>query len=188
MLTVCILGPDGVGKGSVIAKLEKIYKVSYFHLNPRLGAVRSVGVEMPMHTRVNYSPFLSYLKLFYYLFKYNILWLKNIRFSKGNPDLCIFDRYVDDLLVDPQRFLYGGSLRIARAVTSLIASPEVYFVLVAPASEIYSRKPELSVREIERQNTEYLKLIDDKRYHKIDASLSIDNTVAQIIKYLDSYV
>lgn len=187
MLTVCMLGPDGVGKGTVIAELEKIYKVSYFHLSPSLGAVRSVGIEIPMHTRADYSPLVSYLKLFYYLIKYNILWIKNISLSSGKPELCIFDRYIDDMLVDPRRFLYGGSLRIARFVTSLIVSPEVYFVLVAPASEIYSRKPELSVREIEQQNAVYLTLIDDKKYHKIDASLSISNTVSQVTKVLDSY-
>ncbi|MFK7780479.1 MAG: hypothetical protein QM490_05095, partial [Candidatus Gracilibacteria bacterium] len=119
-LTISFLGPDGSGKSTIIdTLLEKrlpFRRDDYFHLKPVITKKVSLQDEMVTdpHKHVPYSPPKSYIKLLYFLYQYNVGWLKNISNIKIKSSLIIFDRYFDDMLVDYKRYRYGGSLKVAK--------------------------------------------------------------------------
>jgi thymidylate kinase len=67
----------------------------------------------------------------------------------------VFDRYYDDVRIDPTRYRYGGPQLLARLVRPLIPQPDVTLVLDAPEDIVLSRKAELTVEELARQRRLY---------------------------------
>ncbi|NRB37445.1 MAG: hypothetical protein HRU20_03125 [Pseudomonadales bacterium] len=186
-LTISFLGPDGSGKSTIIDALEKAQlpfrRVDYFHLKPIKTVSQSsdeVVVSEP-HKYPPYSAVKSYLKLLFFVGQYNKGWVKNISALKIRSSLVIFDRYFDDLLVDTRRYRYGGRLKVARRVKSIIPRPEVYFILTAAPDVIYGRKQEVPYEELERQVEAYDSIADGKRYVKVDVDRSVDDIVKEII-------
>jgi thymidylate kinase len=120
----------------------------------------------------------------YFLYQYNIGWIKNILPLKIKSSLIIFDRYFDDLLVDNKRYRYGGSRKIAKFIKKFIPSPDIYFVLVAEPEIIYERKKEVEFNELKKLIGEYKKLCDGKKYFCIDVSKSPEEISREIIKIM----
>ena len=58
----------------------------------------------------------------------------------------IFDRYCDDIFVDPKRYRYGGSNLFARIIRFIIPKNNISFVLSANPQVILSRKKKLAVK------------------------------------------
>ena len=177
--SVCFLGPDGSGKSTIIEGLKNqnpFIKFNYFHLKPVKIKKSSVAVSNP-HGGTLYSPFVSYLKLIYLIFQYNINWILNIWPLKLTPTIIIFDRFFDDILADPRRYRYGGSLKVVKKARLLIPKPTLTFVLLAETDVIYSRKKEVTIEELQLQLNRYSNLCEDFKYKKIDVS----NTVSQIV-------
>jgi thymidylate kinase len=161
---VVVLGPDGSGKSTLIAHLERELKGAFrrtaiFHLMPgllRKGA--NGGPVTDPHGQPPRSLPASLLKLFYYLLDYNLgYWLKVLP-ALVKSTLVLFDRYYDDLLVDPKRYRYGGSMWLARRLRRLIPRPDLWFILDVPEDEILRRKQEVSPEEIRRQREAYRRL------------------------------
>ena len=94
--------------------------------------------------------------------------------------MVIFDRYYDDILVDPKRFRYGGNLAFANFMRKFIPKPDLYFILIADAKIIYERKQEVPFEELERQIEAYKKLIDGERYILIDVNRTPREIVDEI--------
>ena len=91
----------------------------------------------------------------------------------------MFARYYHDLLADPARYRYGGSLLLARLLGKLLPQPDLVFILDAPADVLQSRKQEVPFEESVRQRTAYRCLKGEyKRAYIIDASVPLDKVVA----------
>lgn len=160
-LWVAVLGPDGSGKSTLIANLEKDLKGAFrrtarFHLMP--GLLRRRGDGRPVtdpHGKPPRSLPASLLKLLYYLLDYNLgYWLK-VRPALVRSTLVLFDRYYDDLLVDPRRYRYGGPMGAARWIQGFIPRPDLFLVLDVPVEALRERKQEVEPEELQRQVKAY---------------------------------
>ena len=122
------------------------------------------------------------MKLCYFLYQYNLGWLKNIIPLKIKSSLVIFDRYYDDLIADNKRYRYGGGIFLAKFFRLFIKKPMLYFILVTDADIIYKRKQEVLFSELENQVKKYRNLADNKRYYEID----VNNEPKEIVKKVNS--
>jgi len=182
------LGPDGVGKSSVIAEVERqiapaFRKQARFHLRPHFGKPQgtSVTVEDP-HSGQPRGLSGSMAKLALWWLDYvggyfRVVYPKLIR-----SNLVVFDRYADDLAVDPRRYRYGGPLWMARRLGRIVPRPDLMFVLVADPEIIQARKAEVPLAETSRQVEEYRKLAQRKGVILIDAGRPLEAVVSNIVE------
>lgn len=183
-LSISFLGPDGSGKTTIIDLLmsQNYFRHTYyFHLKP---IKKDNGISIPIddpHASPVYSKVLSYIKLLYFIYQYNMGWMTNILKLKIKSSLIIFDRYYDDVLVDNKRYRYGGSLSMVKFIRNFIPKPDIYFILTTEPSIIYKRKQEVSFDELERQVESYRTLADGKRYFNIDVNRKPEEIVEEII-------
>jgi thymidylate kinase len=166
-LFVVVLGPDGAGKSTLIDRLEAdlsgaFRRTARFHLMP--GLFRKKGDGSPVtnpHAKPPRSFLASLLKLVYYFFDYTLgYWLK-VRPALVKSTLVLFDRYYDDLLIDPLRYRYGGPMWLARWLSRLIPRPDLWLILDVPEDELLRRKQEVPFEELHRQREAYRRLVSE---------------------------
>jgi thymidylate kinase len=188
-ISVAILGPDGSGKSTVIDELTKIKALGntkLFHLKPLILRQKSAPNTDP-HQNTNYSRSISHLKVLYFALLYNFGWLLNVFPLTLKYSFIIFDRYYEDIIIDPRRFRYGGTVFMINAVRRIIPKPNFYFVLTTDAKVIHDRKKELSMHELERQIEGYKGLVDNNRIYHIDASCEPTVIASKIIRKISSF-
>jgi len=187
-LTIAFLGPDGSGKSTIIdAIIERqlpFRRKDYFHLKPIITDMSKSNMVDDPHAKLTYNNLKSYLKLLYFVYQYNMGWIKNILKLQTKSSLIIFDRYFDDMLVDYKRYRYGGSIKIAKYASYFIPKPDLYFILTTDAEVIYKRKQEVPFIELKLQIDKYRALADGKNYFNINVNKTpkaISQEVVQIM-------
>ena len=163
-LCVGVLGPDGAGKSTLIAQLVQELSGAFrhtevYHFRPNLmrGKVPCGPVTDP-HGRKPRPGWLSLFKLVHYAFGYVVGYILQVRPRLACSSLLVFDRYYHDLLVDPLRYRYGGSMRLVRLIQRFIPRPDMWFILDVPEDELWRRKQEAPETELRRQREGYLRL------------------------------
>jgi thymidylate kinase len=169
-LWIAFLGPDGVGKSSVIEQLQHRLEPEFddiilFHFRPRF---RRHGAQRPAvtcpHAHRPRGALISAGKLIYWLVDCWYGYLTVIRPGKQREGLLIFDRYYPDILVDPLRYrLPQRGATFARWLATLAPQPDLYVLLDAPAETVQQRKAELPLSESHRQRIAYLKVFEGIR-------------------------
>jgi thymidylate kinase len=173
-----ILGPDGSGKSTISKQLQKVieplfqgsrYYHGHFMLIPRLKDIaKRLGFKTnpdipamrpdtqgPEETTFTCGVWRSWLYLIYYSLGY-LLGHGVIFRARGRGELIIFDRYFYDYLIQP-----GLSVPrwLVRLILKMLPNPDLVIYLANDPQIIYSRKPELTLKEITRQNTVCANLI-----------------------------
>lgn len=160
---LCILGPDGVGKSTIINNIQTqlhltVKCIDYVHLKPRIinrlnkGNQTEGQICVDPHGTPPRNNILSIIKILIWVGE---TWIDRIFNRPKNSTLRIWDRYFYDIYVDPKRYRYGASVSIARFLGRLVPTPNMIIVLSAPAEVIHARKQEVSIEETKWQVKEY---------------------------------
>lgn len=163
---ITVLGPDGSGKTTVMEQFKKDIKPAFrrlqqFHLFPKPHKGATKVVEDP-HGKKKRNFILSLLKLVYFLWIYIGGHLRYVLPMKVKSTLTIFDRYYDDILVDPVRYRNGTPSWIVKLIRCFVPKPELWVILDCPTEVIQARKAEVTPAETERQRQAYLSLAKTK--------------------------
>jgi thymidylate kinase len=196
-LRIVFLGPDGSGKSTVISAVteqlsQSFRHVEYRHLRPsRLPKQSSTEPVTNPHAKPLRSKLGSYFKLLYFWGQYvvgNLTWLYP-RYVCST--LVIFDRYFHDLLADPIRYRYSGSINVAKQLGRTLTQPDLVFILDAPAEVLQSRKQEVPLSESFRQRKAYHALTADfNNPHIINTNQAVEQVIndvlSQVLDFLET--
>lgn len=158
---VAFLGVDGAGKSTVLERVAEdlapaFRRVSRFHSRPRTVDVRfgdDPGPTTEPHAQAPRSVVGSWAKLALWYADYWAGYVAAIRPQLIRSTFVLFDRYFADMLIDPVRYRYGGSLALLAAAVAATPSPHSIVLLdVDPAS---ARKAEVAEAELTRMRAAY---------------------------------
>ena len=161
---VAVLGPDGSGKSAVLDEVARLLAPSFqgvhrFHLRPHVGRRRDdTGPVLDPHGRESRGTVASAAKLAVWWLDSWVGFFLRVRPALRASTLVLFDRWFHDLLVDPRRYRYAGSGRLAEWVAETLPRPHLVIVLDAPPDVLRARKREVTEAETARQREAYLRL------------------------------
>jgi thymidylate kinase len=168
-LMVYVVGPDGSGKTTFTESLLGETKTFFrrhklVHWTPGvLPPVsrllrREPGDTSTPHARHPHSRAKSAAALVYY-------WLDNViggwgplRYTRRRTGLVLVERGWWDMVVDPVRYRIAASPWAITLLGKSLPSPDLIFVLDAPANVFVSRKDEVPEAEVQRQVTAWREL------------------------------
>lgn len=183
-LFVAFIGPDGVGKSTIIFQLKHLVAKAFrrekvFHWRPGIIRKTSPGVTPTNpHHQPPRSAAKSAVVLLIHFVDYWLGYILQIRPMLARSTFVIFDRYFYDAQADPLRIRYGGPMWLPRLLARLVPQPDMVFVLDAPEYSILERKQELEFPELQRQRAEYRLLASRlKNATVIDTSEGVENTM-----------
>jgi hypothetical protein len=150
----------------------------------------AVPVSRDPHAKPSKGLVLSLVKLTLWWADYTFLgYLTDIYPRLQRSGLVLFDRYYQDLLVDPRRHRYGGPLWLARFAGRFFPRPHLVILLDAPPEVLHSRKQEVSLEETARQRKIYLEIVQNlSNGHVVDASKPAHEVAAEAEKVVLDYM
>ncbi len=167
-LFVVVLGPNGVGKSTLIEHLTQVLMPPFrhqrvFHVRPMLLWRRKYsGPINEPHGKPPRSVWPSVAKLFALLPDYWLGYCLVIKPLLARGGMVVFDRYFHDLLVDPLRYRDSAPTWLPKFLCRLVTPPELLFLILDAADEvILSRKQEVPPKELRRQRAAYVRLSDN---------------------------
>jgi thymidylate kinase len=197
-LFLVILGPDGVGKSTLVGRLaESLQGAAFnrfrlFHWRPNVIAPKKeTGVPATdPHDEIPRGTLGSTLALFGVGLDYWVGFAFVLRPFLVRSGLVIFDRYYHDLLIDPLRYRYGGPLWLAKFLGRLIPPPDLLFlVLDAEDRVILSRKQEVPPEELRRQREAYQQFsLGAKRATLVKTDRGIEPTVEEASRFIVEFL
>jgi hypothetical protein len=187
-LHVVLLGPDGVGKSTVLEGVCRDLAPLFSRTEVRTFAPalldgrsqKAPGIARP-HGKPPRSLPASLAKAAYWLVFYSVGYHLTVRLGLAQAALWINHRYLVDALVDPRRYRYNGPLWLLRLIWRLAPKPDLIIVLDAPAEVVQARKQEVPLEETRRQRAAYRALVEGMSNGRIiDATRPRDAVVGEV--------
>lgn len=192
-MTVALLGTDGTGKTTVGEELHEELRGSFRSawnrtiklrpgLFPQLG--RFLGRKPSLEEyarphRAKPSGMLgTWCRASYYWLDYTIGYAFKVLPLRRRNTLILFDRWIDDWIVDPARYRFAPDSRFVAWLAAHAPRPDVVLVTTATQRVVRSRKQEVTARETLRQLNAYEEYaIRTDGAFLIDTSTSIDRSI-----------
>lgn len=186
-LHVVFLGPDGVGKSTVIEAVRQDLEAVFLHtkyLTFAPGLLPS-RFETPKPDGPHSLPPRSYpasmLKAGWWAICYTLGYYTSIHPTLARAGWVVNHRYLPDAIVDRRRYRYAGPVWPLRALWRIAPKPDLLFLLDAPAEVIQARKTEVAPQETRRQREAYRTVVAGLPFARvIDASQPLEAVVAQV--------
>lgn len=182
---VSVLGPDGVGKSTLLDGLEGqrhlFRRCARFHWRPMLvgGPGRRRGMVSP-RSAPPHGLWRSLLGLGLQIADYWLGYLLLLLPALVRSSLIIFDRYYYDMPADPERYRYGGPRKLLELLCRAVPRPDLTLLLDAPADVIVARKDELTLPEAAHLRASYLAIREGvANLHLLDAAQPAEAVLAQ---------
>lgn len=192
-LTVGLLGTDGTGKTTVCEELHSELRGSFQSawnrtiemrpgLLPQLGRFfgRRPTEEEPTRPDRSTPPGIigTWVRASYYWLDYTLGYAVKVLPLRRRNTLILFDRWIDDWLIDPTRYRLAANSRFVEWLVSHAPRPDVVLVTTATQKIVRHRKQEVSARESLRQLTAYEEYAaSTPNAFLIDTSTSVDRSV-----------
>ena len=181
------LGPDGVGKSTVLEAAKEdlrgaFYDVTYRTYAPMLLRRATLdGKGPPPHSLRPRSKAAAFAKAIYWAGYYSLGYFPTAYRDRARAALAINHRYLVDAIVDPRRYRYSGPVSLISAIWKFVPKPDLVILLDAPADVIQARKKEVEHAECSRQVTAYRKLVGAMENGRIiDAARPVDDVIADV--------
>ena len=188
---VAIVGPDGVGKTTVLdhvrTKIPSVFlSTAVRHLRPdvlpRLEAPdgepepTSGSGKLIRHSLRS----VHVLRLLYYWMDFTIGHFLKDRYDSSTLHPVLYDGWALDMVVKP--LPYGlRSTKGTRLFSRLVPKPDLVILLYDEPDRIHARNPELAREEIERQLKEWLSLAEEG---KVDYLIKVDAPPEQVADWI----
>lgn len=190
-LVIGCLGPDGSGKSTLIKVMAEqllpaFRRYRYFHLRTgvllRRSAAHAAAADAP-HALAPRGRWSSVLKLCLLWLEYVVGHCLVVIPLRVRSTIIIFDRYFHDMLADPRRYRWSGSAWPLRMVGAFIPTPEIWFILDAPAATLIARKQEVTFEAAQLAQIGYCTLARNlKCVTAVDTSQSITESAERILQ------
>jgi hypothetical protein len=165
-LHVVLLGPDGVGKSTVLEAVCRDLTRLFNKAEVRTFAPALLDVlsqQPPVIARPHDKPPrslpASLAKAAYWFAFYSVGYHVTVRLGLAHSAFWINHRYLVDALVDPRRYRYKGPRWLLRLIWRLAPKPDLIILLDAPAEVVQARKQEVPLEETRRQCAVYRALV-----------------------------
>jgi thymidylate kinase len=186
-LHVVFLGPDGVGKSTVIEAVQQRLAPAFLRTNYQSFARGILGYRKKSspHALPPRSLPASLVKAAWWLACYTLGYYASVYPTLVRGGMVVNHRYLLDAIVDPRRYRYSGPLNLLRAIWRVAPKPDIIIVLDAPADVIHARKRETTLEETTRQRDAYLALAaQTPNAHVVSTSQSPEQTIDAVTNIL----
>ncbi|MGN6507611.1 MAG: hypothetical protein ACTHM6_18800, partial [Tepidisphaeraceae bacterium] len=183
---VVFLGPDGVGKSTIIEHVREsispaFLRTTYHTFAPSLIPHKFQPEKPTPHALPPRTFAASLVKAAWWSVCYTGGYLATIHGERARGGFAMNHRYLLDAIVDPKRYRYSGPTWLLRAIWFIAPKPDLVVLLDAPAEVIQARKKEVAFEETARQRNEYRALLSGMKYGRIiNAARPIDEVVAEV--------
>jgi thymidylate kinase len=185
-LHVVFLGPDGVGKSTVIEAVREhlsdaFLRTDYFTFAPSLIPQKLQLEKKTPHQLPPRSYPASLLKAGWWAVCYTLGYQMTVRPARARASFVMNHRYLLDAIVDRKRYRYSGPEWLLKAIWAIAPKPDRIILLDADPRIIWERKKEVALEETIRQRDGYRALIEPLAFARIvEASQPIEQVVAQV--------